>query len=137
MSLSSKTLTLILLFNAILSQEKTPWALENIRHIPNSLISKLKDSKNSKDLSYVCNSTYIHNRWARVDKNHFLSCNKYLSITCYAHFSKLCLLKSVILVKKQYFWNFQPSNIRNENKRVNKIRILSCKTSPSLYLSKI
>lgn len=136
MPFSSKTLTLTLLFNAILSMEKTPWALENIRHIPNSLISKLKDSKNSKDLSYVCNSTYIHNRWARVDKNHFLSCNKYLSITCYAHFSKLCPLKSVILVKKQYFWNFQPSNIRNENNKTSQQNPYPILQNIPLFISK-
>ena len=45
----------------------------NTWHIPCSLIFKLKDSKDSTDLNYVCNNKCIHNLRGRVNKNYFLS----------------------------------------------------------------
>ena len=42
-----------------------------------------------------------------------------------------CLLKRVILYKKQHFRVFESSNIRNENKQMNQSHFLSCET----YLS--
>ena len=54
----------------------------------------------------------------------------------HTHFSKLCVLKRVVLKKKQHFGVFQSSNIRNTNKQVNKSHFLSCKTYLSTNLSK-
>ena len=56
--------------------------------------------------------------------------------TEHAHFSKLCLLKRVVLYEKQHFRVFESSNIRNKNKQVNKSNFLFCKTQPSINLSK-
>ena len=56
--------------------------------------------------------------------------------TDHAHISKLRLLKLVVLYKKQHFRVFVSSNIRNENKKVNKNRCLFCKTYLSITLSK-
>ena len=43
--------------------------------------------------------------------------------TDYTHFSKLCLLKCIILLEKQNFWIFEHSDIRNESRWVNKNHI--------------
>ena len=42
-------------------------------------------------------------------------------------FLELCLLKRVVLHKKQNFQVFKSSNISNENKQVNKSHFLTCK----------
>ena len=57
--------------------------------------------------------------------------------TDHTHFLKLCLLKHAVLYKKQIFRDFESSNIRNENKQVNKTHFLSCKGYLSINLSKI
>ena len=50
------------------------------RHIPNSFIQKLKDSKDSKDSSSVCHNKHIRNQRKEVNKKHFLS-----DATCIRH----------------------------------------------------
>ena len=42
------------------------------------------------------------------------------------HFSKLCRLKGFILVKKQHFRIFEPSNNYNESRKGNNNHSLSC-----------
>ena len=55
----------------------------------------------------------------------------------HTHFSKLCLLKRIVLYKKQNFRVFKSTNIRNENQQVNKSHFLSCTTYLSINLIKI
>ena len=57
--------------------------------------------------------------------------------TDYTHFSKLCLLKRVVLYKKENFQVFESSDIRYENKQVNKNHFASYEKCLSINLSKI
>ena len=55
----------------------------------------------------------------------------------HTQFSKLCLIKRIVLYKKQNFRVFKSTNIRNENQQVNKSHFLSCTTYLSINLIKI
>ena len=57
--------------------------------------------------------------------------------TQHTDFSKLCLLKRVVLYKKRNFRVCESSNIRSEHQQVNKSLFLSCTTYLSINLSKI
>ena len=121
---------LFALFSFIKSPSKTGY-------IPYSLIFKLEDSKDSNCISH---NKYIHTQSKEVNRSHFyltqhLSLSHYVKFQSgHTHFSKLCLLKRIVLYKKQNSRVFESSNIRNENQQVNKIHFPSCATYLSINL---
>ena len=67
---------------------------------------------------------------------HLSHTNKNIRVTT-CTFQNCACSTAFILVKKQHFRIFEHSNIRNENKRVIEIHLLSYKTYLSINLSKI
>ena len=101
------------------------------QYILYSLIIKLEDSKDSEDSNlYITTDTLAlkEKKWieAIFSPRQHLSLSHYVKFQSgHTHFPKLCLLKRIVLYKKQNFWVFESSNIRNKNKQVNKSHILS------------
>ena len=84
----------------------------------------------------------IRNEIRRVNENHFLSLTPYISIkvskfqTDHAHFSKLCQVKRIILVKKQHLGIFEQSNIGNESRWVHESNFASPRLCISIKVSR-